>query len=157
MRGEVAQSLNLYGDLYRYIPALAFGHGFTVGEIGVRHHPRVHGTSRYGTRRLLTGALDMLTVKYLIDATQRPLHLFGGTGLVSFCVGFMICFYLLILKILYNATLMDRPLLLLGILLIILGIQFIMLGFIGDMIVRVYYDNPERMTYTISEEVGEGN
>jgi len=153
MKSKVAKELNLYGDLYRYIPVLVSSLGYTVGEIKVKHHERRVGKSRYGTKRLLTGSFDILTVKYMVDSNERPLHLFGGLGLAFSLLGFIVCFYLLLLKILYGAIIMDRPLLLLGILLIILGIQFIMLGFIGDMIVRVYYDNTGRKIYTVSEEV----
>jgi glycosyltransferase involved in cell wall biosynthesis len=154
MKSEVAKELNLYGDLYRYVPVLVSRFGYKVGEIKVRHHERKFGKSGYGTRRLLTGSFDLLTVKYMIDANERPLHLFGSLGLVTFLLGGLICIYLLLLKVLYATRLMDRPLLLLGILLVILGIQFIMLGFIGDMIVRTYYDNTERKTYMIAEETG---
>ncbi len=154
MKADVAKKLNLYGDLYRYVPALVSALGYTVGEVKIEHHERKFGRSRYGAKRLFTGSFDLLTVKYMIDSNERPLHLFGGIGLISSLLGFIICFYLLLLKIIYGATIMDRPLLLLGVLLLIVGIQFIMLGFIGDMIVRMYYENPGRNTYTVAEEVG---
>ncbi len=129
----VVKNISLYGELHRYIPALAYWRGYTVGEIEVEHHPRVHGESKYGTERLLKGFLDLITVTFLAMYKKRPLHIFGGIGILLGSFGAIISLYMMILwatglKIGY------RPLLMLGILLTITGAQFISLGLIGEMI-----------------------
>ena len=132
-RKEVAEMICLYGEMHRYTPALAAWHGFRIGEIKVRHHPRAAGTSKYGISRLIKGMLDLITVKYLTTYASRPLHVFGVPGILSLSLGFVIGLYLVILKYLKNIELGDRPLLLLSILLIVLGLQFISIGLLGEM------------------------
>jgi len=140
-RREVVKNLNIYGEMHRYIPALAFWKGYNVGELKVRHRPRIHGKSKYGVKRLFKGTLDLLTVKFLISYQQRPLHLFGGIGVFTVGVGFAICSYLLYLW-LNGMKIGERPLLILGILLVIIGIQFFAIGLIGELMIS-YRDNNE--------------
>ncbi|RXA20263.1 glycosyltransferase [Methanosarcina sp. MSH10X1] len=132
-RREVVKNISLYGDFHRYIPALAHWKGYSVGEIEVEHHPRIHGKSKYGVERLLKGCLDLMTVTFLMLYKKRPLHMFGGIGLVLSFSGIAISLYLLLLWI-TGTPIGDRPLLMLGILLTVIGAQFVSLGLIGELI-----------------------
>lgn len=131
---EVTNALNLYGELHRYTPVLANYYGFRVAEITVTHHPREFGKSKYGAKRIVKGFLDLITVKFLTSYVSRPLHVFGVPGLISFFAGFLIGLYLVIIRYLEGIALSERPLLLLAILLIILGLQFFSIGLLGEMI-----------------------
>lgn len=133
-RRVVVKNLSIYGELHRYIPALIHSLGFKVTEIEVTHHHRKYGKTKYGLWRFFAGFFDLLTVLFLTKYTTRPLHLFGIIGLVSFTVGVLINFYLTIMKYFYNQGIGDRPLLFLGILLILVGFQFVSLGFLAEMI-----------------------
>ncbi|MCD1296103.1 glycosyltransferase [Methanocella sp. CWC-04] len=134
-RGYVVKDIKLYGELHRYIPAIAQWKGYTVGEIKVEHHPRVHGKSKYGANRLLKGFLDLITVKFLITYIQRPLHLFGSIGVLLSGSGFLVGCYLIYLWF-NEVKIGDRPLLNLSVLLIITGIQLIAMGLIGELFVN---------------------
>ena len=132
-RREVLEQIALYGELHRYIPVLASQRGFRVGEIRVVHHARRHGASKYGWDRAYKGPLDLLTVLFITRYTRRPLHLFGIIGLGALGMGFAINLYLAVLWTL-GEPLSNRPLLLLGVLLMLLGIQVLTTGLIGEMI-----------------------
>jgi glycosyltransferase involved in cell wall biosynthesis len=132
-RAEVVHGLRLYGELHRFIPVLAHYRGFRIAELPVNHRPREHGRSRYGVERYLRGFLDLLTVSFIGRYRHRPLHLFGGLGLILGAFGTAILFYLTVLKALGNAI-GHRPLLLLGVLLVVIGMQFFSLGLISEMI-----------------------
>lgn len=143
---EVIDNISLYGEMHRYIPALAAWNGFKITEIKVKHHPRKYGKSKYGFSRLLKGFLDLITVKFLTSFATRPLHVFGIPGILSLLFGFFIGLYLVIQKFLRDITISDRPLLLLSVLLILLGLQFISIGLLGEMMVfqGVKGENVER-------------
>jgi glycosyltransferase involved in cell wall biosynthesis len=132
-RAEVVHGLRLYGELHRFIPVLAHYRGFRIAELPVNHRPREHGRSRYGVERYLRGFLDLLTVSFIGRYRHRPLHLFGGLGLILGLFGTAILVYLTVLKALGNAI-GHRPLLLLGVLLVVIGMQFFSLGLISEMI-----------------------
>jgi glycosyltransferase involved in cell wall biosynthesis len=132
-RAEVVRGLSLYGELHRFVPVLAHYQGFRVAELPVNHRPREHGRSRYGLERYLRGFLDLLTVSFIGRYRHRPLHLFGGLGLVLGAIGTAILVYLTILKILGHAI-GERPLLTLGVLLVVVGLQFFSLGLISEML-----------------------
>jgi glycosyltransferase involved in cell wall biosynthesis len=149
-RREVLDEIALYGELHRYIPVLASRRGFTLGELSVVHHPRQHGSSKYGWDRFYKGLLDLITVLFITKYTRRPLHLFGMIGLSSLFVGFGINLYLAILW-LSGQTLSNRPLLLLGILLMLLGIQVLTTGLIGEMITFKNFKRTD--TYSVRERV----
>ncbi len=152
-RREVINILHLYGELHRYTPVLVNFYGFKITEIPVRHHPRKFGTSKYGFGRLFKGFLDLITIKFLTSYMSRPLHVFGIPGLVSSIIGLIIGVYLLILKFTQNIALSERPLLLLSILLLLLGLQFLSLGLLGEMI--TYRSKKEEDTdYFIERIVG---
>jgi glycosyltransferase involved in cell wall biosynthesis len=132
-RADVVHGLRLYGELHRFIPVLAHHRGFRIAELPVNHRPRSHGHSRYGVERYLRGFLDLLTVSFIGRYRHRPLHLFGGLGLVLGVIGAAILVYLTVLKALGHAI-GHRPLLMLGVLLVVLGMQFFSLGLISEMI-----------------------
>src|SRR3989440_3054033 len=132
-RAEVLQDLRLYGELHRFIPVLAHYRGHRIAELAVNHRPREHGRSRYGVERYLRGFLDLLTVSFIGRYRYRPLHLFGGLGLLLGAFGFAVLVYLTVLKI-DGQAIGRRPLLILGVLLVVVGLQFFSLGLISEMI-----------------------
>ncbi len=134
-RRDAAKSLNIYGELYRYIPAIVWSKGFSVTEIVVTHHKRKFGRSKYGASRLIRGFLDLLTVTMITKYRRSPLYLFGASGLIISLIGFIISVWLAVKKIFFGMSLSNRPLLFLGILLIVVGVQLISLGLLGEMIV----------------------
>jgi len=134
-RAEVVRSLSLSGDLYRYIPVMAAAEGFRVREMAVHHRPRRFGRSKYGLERYVRGFLDLLTIMFIGRFRWRPMHLFGGLGLAFSIVGFAISVYMATLKIAGNAI-GGRPLLLLGVLLIVVGVQLFTIGLLSEMIQR---------------------
>jgi glycosyltransferase involved in cell wall biosynthesis len=130
---NLARRLPLYGDLYRYIPAIAHSMGFKVTEIPIEHHPRMYGKSKYGLNRFTHGLFDFITIIFLTKYLKRPMHLFGLVGFFFSITGFLICLYLSIIWFL-GERIGNRPLLLLGVLLILLGTQFIFTGLVAEMI-----------------------
>ena len=132
-RAEVVNGLPLYGELHRFIPVLAHYRGYRIAELPVNHRPREHGRSRYGVERYIRGFLDLLTVSFIGRYRHRPLHLFGGLGLVLGLVGGAILVYLTVVKALGHAI-GERPLLTLGVLLVVVGLQFFSLGLISEML-----------------------
>jgi glycosyltransferase involved in cell wall biosynthesis len=130
---SLARHLPLYGDLYRYIPAIAHSMGFKVTEIPIEHHPRIYGKSKYGLNRFTHGLFDFITIIFLTKYLKRPMHLFGLAGFILSITGFVICLYLSIIWFL-GERIGNRPLLLLGVLLILLGTQFIFTGLVAEMI-----------------------
>jgi glycosyltransferase involved in cell wall biosynthesis len=147
-RKEVTQDIKVYGELHRYLPVLAHWAGYKIGEIVVQHHPRKYGKTKFGISRFIKGFLDLLTVMFTTRYFKRPLHLFGSIGIFIFVIGFGITFYLSLLKLIENITLSNRPLFILGVMLTIVGIQFISIGLLGEMITRAYQHIE---TYSIKE------
>jgi glycosyltransferase involved in cell wall biosynthesis len=139
-RAEVVHGMRLYGELHRFIPVLAHYRGFRATELPVNHRPREHGRSRYGVERYVRGFLDLLTVSFIGRYRHRPLHLFGGLGLVLGTIGFVVLTYLTILKALGHAI-GDRPLLTLGVLLVVVGLQFFSLGLMSEMLTSQYEES----------------
>jgi glycosyltransferase involved in cell wall biosynthesis len=144
-RREVVESLDLYGELHRYIPVLAHANGFRIGEIAVNHRPRCYGKSKYSFERFLRGAFDLLTVLFLGSFKRRPLHLFGLIGIAFAGVGFAIDLYLSVLWLTGIAYIGNRPLLILGTLLIIVGVQVLIFGLLAEMITAVTYRRSDAM------------
>ncbi len=143
-RRDLLTHLRLYGDLHRYIPVLAAWRGYRVHEITVQHHPRRHGESKYGPARLVHGFLDLLTIFFLTRYDKRPLHLLGGIGIVMALVGFGINLYLTNLWVLGYRPIGNRPLLLLGILLCIVGIQFVFFGLLAEFLLHLHLQADNR-------------
>ena len=148
-RREVTESIQVYGELHRYLPVLAHWKGFRIAEIKVRHHPRLHGRSKFGAGRFVKGFLDLLTVTFLTKFTRRPMHLFGVLGLILFSIGLVINLYLTWLWI-QGIGIGHRPLLFLGILLVMVGIQFLLMGLIGEMIT---HRDRTGQDYTVSQRL----
>jgi glycosyltransferase involved in cell wall biosynthesis len=132
-RAEVVKGMPIYGELHRFIPVLAHYRGFRVAELPVNHRPREHGRSRYGMERYIRGFLDLLTVTFMGRYRQRPLHLFGGLGLGLSLLGGIVLAYLTVLK-LAGQAIGHRPLLTLGVLLVVVGMQFLSLGLLSELI-----------------------
>ena len=155
-KSKTLEDICLYGEMHRYIPVLIAWQGFRIAEIKVKHHPRKYGKSKYGASRIIKGFLDLITVKFLTDYSTRPLHIFGIAGILSFLAGFFIGLYLAVLKYCKEVGIGDRPLLLLSVLLIILGLQFISIGLLGEMIAfqEVKREKRENVEGYIEEVVG---
>ncbi|MCX8011288.1 MAG: glycosyltransferase, partial [Ignavibacteria bacterium] len=133
-RKEVVQHIKVYGEMHRYLPVLAHWNGFKVGEIPVQHHPRRYGKTKFGSSRFIKGFLDLVTVLFTTRYMKRPLHFFGTTGMISFSIGLFINLWLTIEWAFFHKYLTNRPMLLFGTLLILLGFQLIAIGLIGEMI-----------------------
>ena len=150
-RAEVIQSVRVYGELHRYIPMLAKWEGYTrIEEQVVNHRPRVHGRTKFGIERYLRGFLDLVTVVFITRFARRPMVFFGGVGTVGFVTGFLMLAYLTVAKLVFGEPLGDRPLLLFGVLLILLGAQSFLAGLLGEMIVRPEMERADR--YDVREE-----
>lgn len=142
-RAEVLEGIQLYGELHRFIPVLAHFDGFRVAEISVNHRPRRVGRSRYGLARYFRGLLDLLTVSFFGRYRHRPLHLFGGLGVATGGAGFLICAYLSVVK-LQGGAIGHRPLLILGALLIIVGVQMTLMGLLAELFTRTHAESSPR-------------
>ncbi len=149
-KSAVAKNLGLYGELHRFIPVLAKMYGAKIVEMDVKHHARIHGESKYGLGRTFKVVSDLLLMLFMQKYKTRPMHLFGGLGVGAFSIGMLINFYLLMLKI-FGEDIGNRPLLTLGIVLVIAGIQLITTGFIAELIMRTYYESQNKTPYTIKE------
>jgi len=151
LRHEIAKEVKLYGEMHRFIPAIAFERGARITEMAVHHRPRRWGVSKYSLARTFRVLLDLLTVKFLLSYATRPLHIFGLVGLASGALGFLVAVYLTVGKIVYDVPIGGRPLLLLGILLIVIGFQFITMGLLGEMLARTYHESQGRTIYSVKE------
>lgn len=150
-RREVTDTVNVYGQLHRFLPVLAQWQGFKVGEVVVKHSPRKYGKTKFGASRFIAGFLDLVTVLFITRYTKRPLHLFGLIGLSSFIVGVGISGYLAVERLFLGQYLSDRPLLFFGILAIVVGVQFVSIGLLGEMITESRKDNTD---YSIKKTLG---
>jgi glycosyltransferase involved in cell wall biosynthesis len=150
-RAEVVKGVELYGELHRFIPAIASWQGVSVTEIPVNHYARQFGSSKYGINRTVRVMLDLVTVRFLLSYATRPMQMFGLMGIGSMSMGGAINVYLALLKLLRGERLSRRPLLQLGILLVILGAQFISIGLIGELVVRTYYETQQKPIYVVRE------
>lgn len=153
-RRDVIKNLKLYGEMHRFIPAVASWYGVRVAEVETTHYPRLRGKSKYGLSRTVKVILDLITVKFLQSFSTKPLQFFGPIGLFSGAMGFLISLYLSIEKIFIGKPIGGRPLLLLGVLLIIVGIQLIGMGLLGEMLVRVYHESQRKPIYVIKKVIG---
>ncbi len=153
-RRELIECISLYGEMHRYIPALAHWKGFRVAEIPVRHRPRRHGVSKFGAERYLRGLFDLMTVAFLTKYAGRPMHFFGKPGLAMSLVGLAISLHMLVLK-LRGEYLSFRPLLTLGVLLLILGMVILSTGFLGELIVYLFRVRDLRIPPHVIREIDE--
>ena len=147
-RREIAEELGLYGELHRFIPVLAKLQGARITQVDVRHHARIHGKSKYGINRTFKVMSDLVLMVFMRKYMQKPMHLFGPIGFISFGIGLVINLYLLVLKIMGN-DIGGKPLLILGLILLIGGIQFITIGIVADINTRTYFESQKKKTYTV--------
>ncbi|AOY80047.1 glycosyltransferase family 2 protein [Moorena producens JHB] len=152
-RSELVADMNLYGELHRFLPALAFIEGARITELPVRHHARRYGSSKYGLGRTFRVLMDLLTIFFMKKFLTRPMHVFGLLGLSSLGTGIIIGAYLTILKLGLNEDIGDRPLLILAVLLISTGVQLFSLGLLGELLMRTYHESQGRPIYRVREVV----
>jgi len=146
---ECVKDLELYGELHRYIPALLLWKGYKIGEVKVNHRPRIHGKTKYNWRRLIKGFLDLIVVAFWQKYSFRPIHVFGGFGLIFSFIGIALLLYLVFLRLFYNVSLSDRPLFVVATLLVIVGFQFITTGILADIMVKTYYSQIQSRNYLV--------
>src|SRR3954470_9444699 len=145
---EIAEDLGLYGELHRFIPVLAKLQGARITQVDVKHHPRKFGKSKYGIGRTFRVLSDLVLMVFFRKYLQKPMHLFGTIGFISFGLGVLINFYLLILKILGH-DIWNRPILILGLIFLLGGIQLITIGILAEINMRTYYESQKKKTYTV--------
>ncbi len=156
-RRDVIKNLKLYGEMHRFIPAVASWYGVRLAEVETTHFPRLRGKSKYGLSRTIKVILDLITVKFLQSFSTKPLQFFGPLGLGSGMLGLLISVYLSVEKIFFGKSIGGRPLLLLGVLLIIVGIQIVGMGLLGEILVRVYHESQRKPIYVIKKVIGPEN
>lgn len=152
-RAEVAKNLDLYGEMHRFIPALSSWMGVAVSEVKVNHLPRKKGKSKYGISRTLRVILDLITVKFLLSYSTKPIQIFGLMGLLTGGAGFLIGLYLVMVRFLMHQPIGGRPLLFLAVLLIFTGIQFVTMGLLAEIQIRTYHESQKKPIYVIKEEI----
>lgn len=145
---EIAEELGLYGELHRFIPVLAKLQGAKITQVDVKHHARIHGKSKYGINRTFKVMSDLVLMVFMRKYMQKPMHLFGTMGFISFGIGALINLYLLIWKIMGH-DIWNRPILILGLIFLLGGIQLITIGIVADINVRTYYESQNKKTYNV--------
>ena len=150
-RKEVIKNLELYGEMHRYIPALASWMGVKIAEIPVRHHSRKFGKAKYGISKTIRVILDIMVVKFLLSYSQKPIQVFGLIGLIAGAIGFIVTAYLTIMRIFFNQGLANRPLFTLSIFMILIGIQLITMGLLAELIMRTYHESQNKSIYVVKE------
>jgi hypothetical protein len=149
MRREIMEGMNLYGEMHRFITALAVHQGAQVAQVPVRHHPRRAGVSKYGLSRAVRVVLDLLTVKFMASYQTRPMHLFGGFGFVLLVLGFLTLGLTVIMKYTHGQWMTGNPLLLLSVMLEVMGVQFLSLGLMGEVLTRSHYEGSGQKPYIV--------
>ncbi|MCC6988514.1 MAG: glycosyltransferase family 2 protein [Acidobacteria bacterium] len=150
-RAEVVKSMRLYGEMHRFLPAIASEQGVRIAEVAVNHRARTAGTTKYGISRTVRVVLDLVTVKFLLSYSTRPLQIFGLFGLLSGGLGALITAYLGWVRLVEHQSIADRPLLLLGVLLVFTGVQLVTFGLLAELMARTYYESQGKPTYVIRE------
>lgn len=151
MRREIAQEIELYGEMHRFIPILAYQRGARCAEVVTKHHPRTAGTTKYGIDRTFRVILDLVTVKYMLDYFAHPMKLFGGVGLWCFLTSFLSAATTIGMKLLGSVDMTGNPLLLLSVVAGIAGIQFLSLGLLGEVAARIYYATASKQHYAVRD------
>ena len=149
IKRKALEEVDLFGEMHRFIPAILEFDGWKVGEIEVSHHPRIHGKTKYNWKRGLKGFVDMVFIWFWRSYSSRPIHFFGGTGLVFIFAGSLILLWMLIEKFALNGSISERIWPLMGVFIIILGVQFLIFGLLADIIIKNYYKIRNRMNYSI--------
>lgn len=148
-RREVLQGFRLYGEMHRFIPAYAGSVGARIMEVPVRHHARVAGKTKYGLERTIKVLLDLFTVKFLISYALKPIYLFGGTGVVLILPSLGVLLFLMLRRLLFGISVLGSPLFPVSTMLLILGFQSILMGFIAELLVRTYHESQAKPTYSV--------
>ena len=156
-RKDVVKNIRLYGEMHRFIPAMASWVGASITEVETRHHPRLYGTSNYGISRTIRVLLDLVTVKFLKSFSTRPIHAFGTPGLIMTFFGFVISVYLAYAKIILGQSIGAVRSFFLGVLLVIIGIQFIAMGLLAEMLARVYHESQDKPIFIVKKVLGRGS
>lgn len=151
---EVVKDMNLYGELHRFLPALAYIEGARISEVPVRHHARQFGQSKYGLGRTFRVALDLLTIYFMKTFLTRPMHVFGPFGAISVLAGLGLSLYLAFVKFILQAEIGNRPLLMLAVVLFISGIQLLSVGLLAELMMRTYHESQKRPIYRVREVIG---
>jgi glycosyltransferase involved in cell wall biosynthesis len=152
-RSELVSDMNLYGELHRFLPALAYIEGARIAEMPVRHHPRQYGRSKYGLGRTFRVLMDLLTIFFLKKFLTRPMHVFGLFGLISMLLGTLLGLYLTFLKLGLGQSIGNRPLLILAVLLLVTGVQLFSFGLMAELLMRTYHESQGRPIYRVREVV----
>ena len=152
-KAEALKTIDLYGEMHRFIPAILELDGWKVGEVVVSHHPRIHGTTKYNWKRGLKGFVDMVFIWFWRSYSSRPIHFFGGGGLVLIFLGMLILIWMTIEKLFFNASISERIWPLIGVFIVILGVQFLIFGLLTDIIIKIYYKSNDRMNYSIKNVI----
>ncbi len=152
-RLEVVKDIHLYGELHRFIPAIASWQGVSLVELPVNHHARQFGRSKYGLSRTFRVVLDLITVRFLLSYQTRPMQVFGKMGLSSLLLGGALGLYLSYVRLVQGQPIAERPLLLLAVLMIVLGVQFLALGLLAELMTRIYYEGRSKAIYVVKEEL----
>jgi len=152
-RKQVIKEIDVYGEMHRYIPALAKAKGFKIKEISVEHRARQYGKSKFGIERYLRGYLDLMTVKLVTDYSRSPLYLFGGIGTLMSFIGFVVMMYLFVLRIFHLAYLSNRPILFFAVVLMVVGVQFISIGLIGELLVNQNRKHNKMKNISVREKI----
>ena len=152
-RGDLIKHIKLYGEMHRFIPAIASTMGTAIAEVPVNHRPRLHGKSKYNLSKSIRVVLDLLTVKFLLSYSTRPLQIFGLFGLIAGFIGGLMGGILSYQRLVLKQSIANRPLLLLSVLLIVIGIQFITMGLLGEIMVRTYHESVEKPIYVVRDVI----
>jgi glycosyltransferase involved in cell wall biosynthesis len=148
-RNEVIKNINLYGEMHRFIPAVSSWMGINIAEVPVTHNPRLRGTSKYGLSRTIRVILDLITVKFLLSFSTRPIQIFGLFGLVSLFLGFAFLLIVVVQRQFFDVPASDRPLLFISVFTVFAGLQFILMGLLAEMQVRIYHESQNKPIYAI--------
>ncbi len=152
-RSEVIKEFHLYGEMHRFIPAYAYSVGAKICELPVTHHPRIHGKSKYGLERTMKVILDLITVKFLSSYSDKPIYLFGGTGLTLSGISGLVLLFLVIRRIFWKVSIMSSPLFQLSAMIFILGFMSLLMGLIAELLARTYHESQGKPTYHILDEI----
>jgi glycosyltransferase involved in cell wall biosynthesis len=147
------EDVDLFGEMHRFIPAILELQGYEVGEVKVSHHPRIHGKTKYNWKRSIKGLADMISIWFWRKYANRPLHLFGGGGIIFSFIGFLILVWMAVMKIFFHESLSEKIWPLIGVFLIMVGIQLFISGLLADILIKNYYKNRHKMNYSIKEIV----
>jgi glycosyltransferase involved in cell wall biosynthesis len=153
LRSEVVRDIRLYGEMHRFIPAIAAERGFSIVEIPVNHRARVFGTSKYGISRTFRVVLDLLTVRFFHRFATRPLHMFGAVGLGTGIAGALLFLWLCAERFVFDEAIGGRPLLLVSVMLMLMGLQFVCFGLLAEMMARTYHESQQKKIYALREVI----